>query len=70
MRPGSGILVTTPQGATGVYWNDEGPLEILQTRCMIEGEIAAEVAPAVRKQDIAALEPAPGMPGRVERIGG
>ncbi|MBV9491690.1 MAG: FadR family transcriptional regulator, partial [Verrucomicrobia bacterium] len=56
VRPGSGIVVTNPQGATGVFWSDEGPLEILQTRRLIEGEIAAEVAPAVRKKDIAALE--------------
>lgn len=56
VRPGSGILVTNPQGATGEFWRDEGPLEILHTRCLLEGEIAAEVAPAVRKKDIAALE--------------
>ncbi|MBV9128754.1 MAG: FadR family transcriptional regulator [Verrucomicrobia bacterium] len=36
VRPGPGILVSNPQGGTGEFWSDEGPLEILQTRCLRE----------------------------------
>ncbi|MBV9490862.1 MAG: FadR family transcriptional regulator [Verrucomicrobia bacterium] len=56
VRPGSGIMVTSPTGAAPHAFSDEGPLETLQTRRLIEGEIAAEVAPAIRTKDAAALE--------------
>ena len=36
VRPGSGILVSNPKGGTGKFCSDEGPLEILQTRCLRE----------------------------------
>src|ERR1700722_7984122 len=37
VRPGSGILVTTPESETPDISGDEGPLEILRVRSLIEG---------------------------------
>jgi GntR family transcriptional regulator, transcriptional repressor for pyruvate dehydrogenase complex len=56
VRPGSGILVTTPNGGAPDCSGDEGPLEILRVRSLIEGAIAAEVAPGMEQKDITALE--------------
>ena len=56
VRPGSGILVTTPNGATADCSSAEGPLEILRARILLEGEIAAEAAGIMKPKDIAALE--------------
>ena len=56
VRPGSGIVVTTPKGLTEPAARDEGPLEILRARRLIEGEIAAEAAKFIKPNDIAALE--------------
>ena len=56
VRPGSGILVTTPESETPDISGDEGPLEILRVRSLIEGAIAAEVAPDMEQKDIDALE--------------
>jgi DNA-binding FadR family transcriptional regulator len=56
VRPGSGILVTTQKRAAPDDSGDEGPLEILRARMVIEGEIAAEAAPIMEPKDIAALE--------------
>jgi DNA-binding FadR family transcriptional regulator len=56
VRPGSGILVTTPESEMPDISGDEGPLEILRVRSLIEGAIAAEVAPDIEQSDIAALE--------------
>src|SRR5580704_5406419 len=56
VRPGSGILVTTPNGGAPDCSGDEGPLEILRVRSLIEGAIAAEVAPDMEQKDITALE--------------
>jgi len=56
VRPGSGIVVTTPKSAVPDGSGDEGPLEILRARILIEGEIAAEAAAIMKPKDIAALE--------------
>jgi GntR family transcriptional regulator, transcriptional repressor for pyruvate dehydrogenase complex len=56
VRPGSGILVTTPTGLAPDCSGDEGPLEILRVRSLIEGAVAAEVAPGMDEESIAALE--------------
>ena len=56
VRPGSGIIVTTPNSAAPDGSGDEGPLEILRARSLIEGAIAAEVARDMKPKDIAALE--------------
>jgi DNA-binding FadR family transcriptional regulator len=56
VRPGSGIVVTTPTGAAADCSSAEGPLEILRARILLEGEIAAEVAGIMKAKDIAALE--------------
>jgi GntR family transcriptional repressor for pyruvate dehydrogenase complex len=56
VRPGSGILVTSPNEGAPDCSGDEGPLEILRVRSLIEGAIAAEVAPDVEQKDITALE--------------
>jgi GntR family transcriptional regulator, transcriptional repressor for pyruvate dehydrogenase complex len=56
VRPGSGIVVTTPKSAAPDGSGDEGPLEILRARILIEGEIAAETAAIMKPKDIAALE--------------
>src|SRR5271170_4664958 len=56
VRPGSGILVAIPNGEAPDCSGDEGPLEILRVRGLIEGAIAAEVAPGVEQRDITALE--------------
>jgi GntR family transcriptional regulator, transcriptional repressor for pyruvate dehydrogenase complex len=56
VRPGSGILVTTPKSEMPDLSDDEGPLEILRVRSLIEGAIAAEVAPQMEPKDINALE--------------
>jgi DNA-binding FadR family transcriptional regulator len=56
VRPGSGILVTTPKSEAPDCSGDEGPLEILRVRRLIEGAVAAEVAPAMEMKDLADLE--------------
>jgi DNA-binding FadR family transcriptional regulator len=56
VRPGAGILVTKPNRATPDSLGDEGPLEILRARSLIEGAIAAEAASDIKQKDIAALE--------------
>jgi DNA-binding FadR family transcriptional regulator len=56
VRPGSGIMVTTPKSEAPDCSGDEGPLEILRVRSLIEGAIAAEVAREIEPKDIAALE--------------
>ncbi len=56
VRQGSGIMVTTPKSEVPDISEDEGPLEILRVRSLIEGAIAAEVAPSIEQSDIAALE--------------
>jgi DNA-binding FadR family transcriptional regulator len=56
VRPGSGIVVTTPNGVATDCSGDEGPLEILRARILIEGEIAAEAAGLMKPKDISVLE--------------
>ncbi|MBV9674644.1 MAG: FadR family transcriptional regulator [Verrucomicrobia bacterium] len=56
VRPGSGILVTMQQRSVPDASGEEGPLEILRARMVIEGEIAAEAAATMEPKDIAALE--------------
>jgi GntR family transcriptional regulator, transcriptional repressor for pyruvate dehydrogenase complex len=56
VRPGSGIVVTAPKSAALAGWCEEGPLEILRARSLIEGEIAAEAAEIMKPKDVAALE--------------
>ena len=56
VRPGSGIMVLTRQGVTPAIPDEEGPLEILRARLLIEGEIAAEAARDMGPKDVAALE--------------
>jgi len=56
VRPGSGIIVATPKSATPDDSSEDGPLEILRARSLIEGAIAAEAARNMTRKDIAALE--------------
>jgi DNA-binding FadR family transcriptional regulator len=56
VRPGSGIMVTMPNSAVPVWPGDEGPLEVLRARSLIEGAIAAEAARDTKPKDVAALE--------------
>ena len=56
VRPGSGIVVTTQKGTAPGGSDEEGPLEILRARILIETEIAAEAAEIMKPQDVAALE--------------
>ena len=56
VRPGSGIIVTMQNSATPDGSGEEGPLEVLRARILIEGEIAAEAARDMTRKDIAALE--------------
>ncbi len=56
VRPGLGIVVTTPDGGTPNGAGDEGPLETLRARILIEGEIAAEAARLIQPADLTALE--------------
>jgi GntR family transcriptional regulator, transcriptional repressor for pyruvate dehydrogenase complex len=56
VRPGSGIVVTTPNGAAADCSSAEGPLEILRARILLEGEIAAEAAGIMKPKEIGALE--------------
>jgi DNA-binding FadR family transcriptional regulator len=56
VRPGSGILVIMQKRSVPDASGDEGPLEILRARMVIEGEIAAVAAPIMEPKDIAALE--------------
>jgi DNA-binding FadR family transcriptional regulator len=56
VRPGLGIVVTTPKSEAPDCSGDEGPLEILRARMLMEGAIAAEVAPIMQKRDIRVLE--------------
>src|SRR4029077_6603118 len=56
VRPGSGIMVTTPNGGAPDCSGDEGALEVLRGRSLLEGTIAAEAAPDMEQKDIAALE--------------
>ncbi|MBV9299595.1 MAG: FadR family transcriptional regulator [Verrucomicrobia bacterium] len=56
VRPGSGIVVTTPGSAALDGFAEEGPLEVLRARSLIEGEIAAEAAKEMKLKDVATLE--------------
>jgi GntR family transcriptional repressor for pyruvate dehydrogenase complex len=56
VRPGAGILVTTPQSVMAAGPEEAGPLEVLQARILLEGEVAAEAARDIRPKDVAALE--------------
>jgi DNA-binding FadR family transcriptional regulator len=56
VRPGSGIIVTTPKSGAQDCSGDEGPLEVLRVRSLIEGSIAEEVAKQMEQKDVAALE--------------
>src|SRR5438067_280268 len=48
VRPGSGILVTTPESVMAAGPEEVGPLEVLRARILLEGEIAAEAARDIR----------------------
>jgi DNA-binding FadR family transcriptional regulator len=58
VRPGSGILVTTPgfKDHRPDYTEGEGPLEVLRTRGLIEGAIAEQAASTMKQKDISALK--------------
>jgi GntR family transcriptional regulator, transcriptional repressor for pyruvate dehydrogenase complex len=56
VRPGSGIVVTKPSSVAPDGFGEEGPLEILRARILIEGEIAAEAAKEMKLKDVATLE--------------
>lgn len=56
VRPGSGIVVLTSNSATLDGTSEEGPLEVLRARRVIEGAVAAEAAREIKAKDIAALE--------------
>lgn len=56
VRPGSGILVTARENAVPDDLGEEGPLEIIRARCLIEAEIAAEAAPHIKSKDVTTLE--------------
>jgi DNA-binding FadR family transcriptional regulator len=56
VRPGSGIVVTTPNSGAQDCSGDEGPLEVLRVRSLIEGAIAEEAAGQIEQKDLAALE--------------
>src|SRR6478736_3902200 len=56
VRPGSGIMVTKPNSVALEPSSDEGPLEVLRARSLIEGAIAAEAARDIKPKDVAALE--------------
>jgi GntR family transcriptional regulator, transcriptional repressor for pyruvate dehydrogenase complex len=56
VRPGSGVVVLTSKSATVDNTSEEGPLEVLRARSVIEGAIAAEAARDIKPKDIAALE--------------
>jgi len=55
VRPGSGILVTTPKRPAPDCSNEEGPLEIMRARCLLEAEVAAEAAPRLKPKDLSVL---------------
>jgi DNA-binding FadR family transcriptional regulator len=56
VRPGSGIMVTMPNRKMPDWLGEEGPLEVLRARSLIEGAIAAEAAREMKPKDVAALE--------------
>ncbi len=56
VRPGSGIVVTAAKAIETDCAGEEGPLEILRARRVVEGEIAAEIAPLMKQKEIAELE--------------
>ena len=56
VRPGSGVVVLTSNTATLENSSEEGPLEVLRARSVIEGAIAAEAARDIKPKDIAVLE--------------
>jgi DNA-binding FadR family transcriptional regulator len=56
VRPGSGIVVRTPSSVALDGSGEEGPLEVLRARLLIEGEIAAEAARDMKLKDVATLE--------------
>jgi DNA-binding FadR family transcriptional regulator len=56
VRPGTGIVVTTPNSVAPDDSGEEGQLEVLRARTLIEGEIAAEAAKDMNPKDIARLE--------------
>src|SRR5271163_2662901 len=52
VRPGSGIVVRTPSSVALDGSGEEGPLEVLRARMLIEGEIAAEAAKEMKVKDV------------------
>ena len=50
VRLGSGMMVTTAKGGTPDCSDDEGPLEVLRVRSLVEGAIAEEVALGMEQQ--------------------
>jgi DNA-binding FadR family transcriptional regulator len=60
VRMGSGIYVCEPPPNNSGFdlSSEEGPLEVIQARAMVEGEIAAAAAKAGRKADFDAVEQA------------
>jgi DNA-binding FadR family transcriptional regulator len=56
VRPGSGIMVTTPENGAQDCSGDEGPLEVLRVRSLLEGAVAEEVARKTERKDVAELE--------------
>ncbi len=60
VRMGSGIYVCEPPPSSSGFdlSSEEGPLELIQARAMVEGEVAAAAAKAGRKADFDAVEKA------------
>jgi DNA-binding FadR family transcriptional regulator len=56
VRPGSGIVVTTPHRAAPDCSGEEGPFEVLRARSVLEGTVAEEAARGMKSKDVAALE--------------
>ena len=56
VRPGSGIIVTRSNSAAPERSGEEGPLEVLRARRVIEGAVAEEAASEMKSKDVAALE--------------
>src|SRR4051812_23178977 len=60
VRMGSGIYVCEPPAVNGGFdlSSEEGPLELIQARAVVEGEVAATAARLGRKADFDAVEEA------------
>jgi DNA-binding FadR family transcriptional regulator len=60
VRMGSGIYVCEPPSPDGGFdlSSEEGPLELIQARAIVEGEVAATAAKVGRKADFDAIEEA------------